>query len=119
MVIKTKELQEGQFGIDWKQKRYKRAKRAKQKGECRKQNVEGRKCKAERRMQKEEGREDGKARGGRIKSRSAGLGSRIHDPCYHLFNILSSPFMVFLKIRRVSPNWFCVRARKHRGRVCM
>jgi len=40
MVIKTKELLEGQFGIDWKQKRYKRAKRAKQKAEVREQKAE-------------------------------------------------------------------------------
>jgi len=44
MVIKTKELPEGQFGIDWKQKRYKRAKRAKQA----KQRAESRRQKAER-----------------------------------------------------------------------
>jgi len=47
MVIKTKELQKGQFGIDWKQKRYKRAKRARQGAETRRQKgknqkVEGR-----------------------------------------------------------------------------
>jgi len=42
MVIKTKGLQEGQFGIDWKQKRYKRAKRAKQKREGRKGKAESR-----------------------------------------------------------------------------
>jgi hypothetical protein len=40
VAIKTKELQEGQFGINWKQKRYKRAKRAKQKAEVREQKAE-------------------------------------------------------------------------------
>jgi len=85
MVIKTKELPERQFGIDWKQKRYERAKRAKQKAEGGKQKAGRAKQKAECRKQKAERMEKPEAEGYREARRGWGREFTTHAITYILF----------------------------------